>query len=62
MLTLIKKENIKKNGVYIIEDIQSQEFSNIMKRLKDFSPELVILGKNNFYSMGDNNIIIIRNI
>jgi hypothetical protein len=55
-------KKLKKNGIYIIEDVKSEEFSNIMEKLKNFSPELVILGKNNLYSMGDNNLIIIRNI
>ena len=55
-------KKLKKNGIYIIEDVQSEEFANIMEKLKNFSPELVILGKNNLYSMGDNNLIIIRNI
>jgi hypothetical protein len=53
---------LKKNGVYIIEDISDKEIFNIMKKLKDFNPELVILGKNNFYNKGDNNLIIVRNI
>jgi len=55
-------KKLKKNGIYIIEDVQSDEFSNIMEKLKNFSPELVILGKNSLYSMGDNNLIVIRNI
>ena len=54
-------KKLKKNGIYIIEDVRSEEFGNIMEKLKDFSPELVILGKNSLYSMGDNNLIVIRN-
>ena len=53
---------LKKNGIYIIEDVYHREFNYIMKKLENFNPELVILGKNNFYSKGNNNLIIIRNI
>ena len=52
---------LKKNGIYIIEDVSEYRFNNILEKLKDFNPELVILEKNNLYSKGANNLIIIRN-
>jgi len=52
---------LKKDGIYIIEDIKSSEFTNIIKKLKKFNPELVVLSTNNLNSPGDNNLIIIRN-
>ncbi len=53
---------LKKNGIYIIEDVYSQNFSDIMEKLKDFNPELCVLGRNNLNYPGDNNLIIIRNV
>ena len=53
---------LKENGIYIIEDVCSQEFKNIMEKLKKFNPELIVLGRNNLNCPGDNNLIIIRNI
>jgi hypothetical protein len=51
---------LKKNGIYIIEDVHSLELNNIMRKLKKFSPELIIL-KNKNYIYQDNNLVIIRN-
>jgi hypothetical protein len=53
---------LKENGIYIIEDVCSKEFNNIMEKLKNFNPELIVLGRNNLSYHGDNNLIIIRNI
>jgi len=52
---------LKKNGIYIIEDIYHKQLNNILEKLKDFNPELVILGRNNLYNKGNNNLIVIRN-
>jgi hypothetical protein len=52
---------LKKNGIYIIEDVSQHRFNYMLEKLKDFNPEIVILGKNNLYSKGANNLIIIRN-
>lgn len=52
---------LKKNGIYIIEDVYHKQFNNILEKLKDFNPELVILGRNNLYSKSNNNLIVIRN-
>jgi len=53
---------LKKSGIYIIEDIKSQEFNYIMEKLKNFNPELIVLGRNNLNIPGDNNLVIIRKI
>jgi len=55
-------DKLKKNGIYIIEDVDSKEFNNIMKKLEKFNPELIVLGRNNLNCPGDNNLLIIRNI
>lgn len=52
---------LKKNGIYIIEDVKHNHFNDILEKLKDFNPELVILEKNNLYSKDANNLIVIRN-
>jgi len=52
---------LKKNGIYIIEDVYHRQLKNILEKLKDFNPELVILGRNNLYNKGNNNLIVIRN-
>jgi hypothetical protein len=51
---------LKKNGIYIIEDIYTLECNNIMKKLKNYNPELIILQKKNI-KYPDNNLIVIRN-
>jgi hypothetical protein len=52
---------LKKNGIYIIEDVNNRELNNMKEKLKNFNFELVILEKNNLYSKSSNNLIIIRN-
>jgi hypothetical protein len=51
---------LKNNGIYVIEDVKVSEINIIMRKLKDFNPELVILGKKNLFHR-DNNLIILRN-
>ena len=51
---------LKKNGIYIIEDVHILELNNIMEKLKKFNPELIDLQTKNF-KYTDNNLIIIRN-
>jgi hypothetical protein len=51
---------LKKNGIYVIEDVHVLEFNNIMKKLRNFNPELVILENKNI-KYQNNNLIIIRN-
>jgi hypothetical protein len=51
---------LKKNGIYIIEDVHILELNNIMEKLKKFSPELVVLENKNV-KYRDNNLVIIRN-
>ena len=50
---------LKKNGIYVIEDVHVLEFNDIMKKLKNFNPELVILQNKNI-KYQNNNLIIIR--
>ena len=51
---------LKKNGIYIIEDVHSLELNNIMEKLKKFSPELIVLENKNI-KYQNNNLVIIRN-
>jgi hypothetical protein len=51
---------LKKNGIYIIEDVHTFEINNITEKLKEFNPELVIL-KNKKIKYQNNNLLIIRN-
>ena len=53
-------DKLKKNGIYIIEDVNTLELNSIMKKLNKFNPELVILQKKNI-KYQNNNLIIIRN-
>ena len=36
-------DKLKKNGIYIIEDVHTLELNNIMKKLNKFNPELIVL-------------------
>ena len=51
---------LKKNGIYIIEDVHALEIKNIMQKLKKFNPELVILQNKNI-KYQNNNLIVVRN-
>ena len=53
-------DKLKKNGIYIIEDVNTLELNNIMKKLKKFNPELIVLQSKNI-KYQDNNLVIIRN-
>ena len=51
---------LKKNGIYIIEDVHILELNNIMEKLKKFNPELIVLQNKNV-KYQNNNLVIIRN-
>ena len=51
---------LKKNGIYIIEDVHILELNNTMEKLKKFNPELIVLQNKNV-KYQDNNLVIIRN-
>ena len=51
---------LKKNGIYIIEDVHLLELNNIMEKLKKFNPELIALQNKNV-KYQNNNLVIIRN-
>jgi hypothetical protein len=51
---------LKKNGIYIIEDVHNRELIKIEKQLRRFNPEILMLGaKSN--RKHDNNLVVIRN-
>lgn len=52
-------DKMKKNGIYIIEDVHVLELYNLMEKLKKFNPELVVLEQDNI-KYQNNNLIIIR--
>jgi hypothetical protein len=51
---------LKKNGIYIIEDVHILELNNIMEKLKKFNPELIVLQNKNV-KYQNNNLVLIRN-
>ncbi len=51
---------LKKNGIYIIEDVHLLELNNIIEKLKKFNPELIVLQNKNV-KYQNNNLVIIRN-
>ena len=51
---------LKKNGIYIIEDVHTLELDNIMKKLNKFNTELIVLQNKNV-KYQNNNLVIIRN-
>jgi hypothetical protein len=51
---------LKKNGIYIIEDVHIYELNNIMGKLKKFNPEVIVLQNKNV-KYQDNNLVLIRN-
>jgi len=51
---------LKKNGIYIIEDVHLLELNNIMEKLKKFNPELIVLQNKNV-KYHNNNLVLIRN-
>jgi hypothetical protein len=53
-------DKLKKNGIYIIEDVHTLELNNIMEKLKKFNTELIVLQNQNV-KYQDNNLVIIRN-
>jgi hypothetical protein len=53
-------DKLKKNGIYIIEDVSIYRINNIMEKLKKFNPELISLHEKNLICR-DNNLVIIRN-
>jgi len=53
-------KKLKKNGIYIIEDVKGSDLKSTMSELKSFNSELIILGKRKL-SYSDNNLIVIRN-
>jgi hypothetical protein len=53
-------DKLKKNGIYIIEDVAISRINNITEKLKKFNPEFIYLQKKNLIYK-DNNLVIIRN-
>ena len=51
---------LKKNGIYIIEDVDMSELYNISEKLKKFNLELIVLQNKNIVSQ-NNCLVIIRN-
>ena len=54
-------DKLKKNGIYIIEDINFLYIDKIYKKLSFYNPELIILNDSlNKYQSNDNNLILVR--
>ena len=54
-------DKLKKNGIYIMEDVHGLYAERLFDELKNFYPEMIILERENIVS-ADNNILIIRKI
>ena len=55
-------EKLKKDGIYIIEDVDLRDLNDLKNSLNKFNPEVVILTNNYFdqYPINNNNLIVIR--
>lgn len=52
-------EKLRKNGIYIIEDVSNKYLFQLIESLKSHNPEVEIL-KSNLNNRNDNNLICIR--
>lgn len=52
---------VKKNGVFIIEDVSNQNIIFLQRELKDYETEIVTLSNKHKKVYNDNNLIVIRN-
>ena len=53
-------DKLRRNGIYIIEDVKLFDLNTFKEELKDYNPEIIVLKSKfkNYYI--DNNIILIR--
>ena len=52
---------LKKNGVYVIEDVSNEHINNLFNELKNYDTEIVNLSNSYKKTYNNNNLIIIRN-
>jgi hypothetical protein len=50
---------LKKNGIYIIEDVHFKNLNIIQNTLLEYNPEIIILSRKD-YKKKDNNLILFR--
>ena len=53
-------DKLKKNGIYVIEDVKLYDISKLYNKLKKFSPEIIVLNSKISKAYIDNNLIIVR--
>lgn len=53
-------DKIKKNGIYIIEDVSNQNINFFQKELKNYETEIVTLSNKHKKVYNNNNLIIVR--
>ena len=60
-ITLFKNsyDKLRKNGIYIIEDVSNKYLFKLIESLKSYNPEVAIL-RSNLNNRNDNNLICIR--
>ena len=51
---------VKKNGIYIIEDVSNQNINFMQKELKNYETEIVTLSNKHKKIYNDNNLVIVR--
>jgi nucleoside-triphosphatase THEP1 len=52
-------DKLRKNGIYIIEDVHLDYINKLSKELKSYDPEIIFLNDKNVKRL-DNNLILIR--
>jgi 23S rRNA U2552 (ribose-2'-O)-methylase RlmE/FtsJ len=52
-------DKLRKNGIYIIEDVNFVYLKKLAESLSKYNPEIIALNDNNI-ERGDNNLILIR--
>ena len=53
-------DKVKKNGIYIIEDVSNQNINFLQKELNNYETEIVILSNKHKKIYNDNNLVIVR--
>jgi|TARA_B110000261_G_scaffold150596_1_gene178270 hypothetical protein len=51
---------LKKNGIYVIEDVKLFDLNTFSNKLKDFNPEIIVLDTKGINDYINNNLVIIR--
>lgn len=53
-------DKLKKNGIYVIEDVKLFDLNTFSKKLKDFNTEIIVLDTRSTNDYINNNLVVIR--